>query len=230
MTALNAKSTASGCLFRFVPVLVENNNFEFDLNETAEFVLKYYALGQFKAEYTGDPMLEVITSVTSTLLGFENATISYESSNKEVVDFAQENGKLIMHANKSGEAIVTIKASYNGKEYSEKVTIKVQLLEDIEALTVKEAIDSSDETVVTVKGIVMSSLVNQTGFYLNDETGIIAVTCSSEVLAEIELGQMIVIEGTRIHKKKEPTGDYAPRRPLYRRISRRYQLYLRNCQ
>ena len=209
MTALNAKSTTSGCLFRFVPVLVMDNNFKFDLNETSEFVLKYYALGQFKAEYTGDPVLEVVTSVSSELLGFNNATISYESSNKEVVDFVNENDKLVMHAKKSGEAVVTIKATYNGNEYSEKVTIKVTLLEDIEALTVKEAIDASDETEVTVKGVVMSSLVNQTGFYLNDETGIIAVTCSSDVLAEIELGQMVVISGNKIHKKKEPTGDYA---------------------
>ena len=209
MTAINAKSTTSGCLFRFVPVLVENNNFTFDLNNTPEFVLKYYALGQFKTEYTGDPVLEVITSVNSTLLGFENATISYESSNTEVINFVNENDKLVMHTYKSGEVVITMKAAYNGKEYSEKVTIKVTLLDDIEALTVKEAIDAEDNTVVTVKGVVMSSLVNQTGFYLNDETGIIAVTCSSDVLAEIELGQMIVIEGTRIHRKKEPTGNYA---------------------
>ncbi len=57
-------------------------------------------------------------------------------------------------------------------------------------------------SIVTVKGIVVSSLVNQDGFYLSDGTGIIAVTCSASDLEEIDLGNEVVIMGKRIYKKK----------------------------
>ena len=70
-----------------------------------------------------------------------------------------------------------------------------------DTITIAEAIGSADNTKVIVKGIVMSSLVNQTGFYINDGTGMIAVTCSSDMIGNISLGNEIVIEGTRIHRK-----------------------------
>lgn len=209
LTAINAKSTASGCNFRFVPVLVKNDGYKFDLKDTPKFVYDYYIASQFKTEYTGDPILEVITSVSNELLGFKNASISYSSSDKEVVDFTKENDKLIMHTKKSGSSFISVSVSYGDYSYTEKLTIEVKNLDDIKALSIKDAISANDDEVVTVKGIVMSSLVNQTGFYLNDETGIIAVTCSSDVLAEIELGQMIIVKGTKIHKKKEASGAYA---------------------
>lgn len=209
LTAINAKSTASGCQFRFVPVLVKDEGYKFDLKNTPKFVYDYYVASQFKDTYTGDPIMEVITSVNSELLGFENASITYTSTDTNVVDFVKENDKLIMHTKKSGSAIININVNYESYEYSYKLTINVSNLDDIASLNIKEAIDANDDEVVTVKGVVMSSLVNQTGFYLNDETGIIAVTCSSEVLEEIELGQMVIVKGTKIHKKKEASGAYA---------------------
>lgn len=209
LTAINAKSSASGCKFRFVPVLVKDEGYKFDLKNACKFVYDYYVASQFKDTYTGDPIMEVITSVSSELLGFENASITYTSTDTNVVDFVNENDKLIMHTKKSGSVIININVNYQSYEYSYKITINVSNLDDIASLSIKEAIDTNDDEVVTVKGVVMSSLVNQTGFYLNDETGIIAVTCSSEVLEEIELGQMIVVKGTKIHKKKEASGAYA---------------------
>lgn len=209
LTAINAKSTASGCKFRFVPVLVKDEGYKFDLKNTPKFVYDYYVDGQFKDTYTGDPIIEVITSVSSELLGFENASITYTSNDKNVVDFVNENGKLIMHTKASGSANVNIKIVYESYEYSKDIVIKVSNLDDIASLSIKETIEANDDEVVTVKGVVMSSLVNQTGFYLNDETGIIAVLCSSEVLEEIELGQMVIVKGVKIHKKKEASGAYA---------------------
>lgn len=50
---------------------------------------------------------------------------------------------------------------------------------------------------MTVKGIVGPSLVNKVGFYLVDESGIIAVTVSDEVMDGLKLGQEVVIKGNR---------------------------------
>ena len=82
---LNAKSSQSGCVYRFLPVAVEDNGFTFDKNGAAEFAVKYHGLTQFLPTYSGDPALEVVTSVTSRLLGFEGATLTYSSSNTAIV-------------------------------------------------------------------------------------------------------------------------------------------------
>ena len=60
---------------------------------------------QFDKEYYADPAIKLVTTHSSTLLGYENATISYASSNTEVititdgvlntVDYDAENDKLI---------------------------------------------------------------------------------------------------------------------------------------
>ena len=53
------------------------------------------------------------------------------------------------------------------------------------------------------------NIVNQTGFYIGDETGIIAVRCGADVCAEVKVGDMIIVNGTRKNVKKEEAGEYA---------------------
>lgn len=205
LSPINCKATASGTLYRFIPVLVEDNGFKFDLKDACAYAIKYHALDQFKELYQNNPTLEVITSVSSELLGFEGVELSYASSNTNVVYF--ENN--VMNTKDDGEAKVTITAKYNDYTATEEITIKVKQADVSGFVNVKAAIESEDGSVVKVKGIVVASLVNQTGFYIGDETGIIAVTCSGDTLAEMELGQEVVIEGTKIHRKKDAAGDYA---------------------
>jgi hypothetical protein len=50
---------------------------------------------------------------------------------------------------------------------------------------------------VIVKGIVGPSLVNRSGFYLIDDTGIIAIITDAETLAGLKPGQEVVLEGKR---------------------------------
>ncbi|MBQ4273339.1 MAG: hypothetical protein IJB95_06825, partial [Clostridia bacterium] len=57
---------------------------------------------------------------------------------------------------------------------------------------------------VTLRGIVMSSLVNQDGFYLCDGTGMIAVKVSNvNDLEGIKPGNEIVVKGTKTHITKD---------------------------
>ncbi len=205
LSPINCKATSAGLIYRFIPVKVEYNNFKFDLADACSHAIKYYAIDQFKKLYQNNPTLEVITSVSSELLGFENVQLTYKSSNENVVYF--ENN--IMNTKDNGEAIITITAKLGEYTYTAEVVIKVENAEAVDFISVKEAVETPDETVVTVKGIVVASLVNQTGFYLGDETGVIAVTTSADILSEMELGKEVIIEGTRIHRKKDPAGAEA---------------------
>ena len=201
--ALNAKSTASDCFWRFLPVAVIDEGFDPASVNAAEYAVKYHGVPQFTATtFTGDPAIELITSVSSDLLGFSGVQLSYTSDNTAVVSVSEENGKLILHCLGTGTANVTVTAEHNGKTYSETVKFTVNASEDIKASTVKEAIDAALDSKVTVKGIVGPSLVNQSGFYLIDNTGIIAVLCDASVFDTIKIGNEVVIEGTRFHKTK----------------------------
>lgn len=197
LSVINAKSSASGCIYRFLPILVEDENYQISADYIPEFVVKYHALDQFKTVYTGDPYLEVVTSVSSTLLGFENVSLTYQSSDEGVAYFETENGKLLMRLKDYGSVTITVTATYNDKTYSLPIQITHQQPENIPSLTVAEAIATALDTEVTVKGIVGPSLVNKVGFYLVDESGIIAVTVSDEVMDGLKLGQEVVIKGNR---------------------------------
>ncbi|MBE6660454.1 MAG: hypothetical protein E7605_03525 [Ruminococcaceae bacterium] len=205
---LNAKSTQSGCVYRFLPVAVEDNGYTFDKNGAAEFAVKYHGLTQFLPTYSGNPALEMTTSVSSELLGFENATLSYSSDNESVVKFVPVGDKLIMNCLGAGKATVTVKGAYGGKEYSETFEISVVLNEDVDYVNVAGAIAANKGDTVTVKGIVGPSLVNKTGFYLIDETGVIAVQTDAETMATLQIGHEVILEAVRHINTKGGTNYY----------------------
>ena len=192
--ALNAKSTSSDCFWRFLPVAVIDEGFDASTVNVAEHAVKYYGIPQFLSTYSGDPALELITSVDSELLNFTGAKLSYSSSNASVISF--ENN--VMHCLTSGTAEITVTGSYNGKTFSDSVTVTVTVADaDAQYPTVSTAIAAAVGDKVTVKGIVGPSLVNKTGFYLIDETGVIAVETTAEILATLEIGYEVVLEANR---------------------------------
>jgi len=198
ITALNAKSAASSCYFRLLPVAVIDEGFKFDLNKTAEHVLKYYAVDQFNPSYAANPELELITSVSSELLGFADAKITYTSDNEAAVKFTEKDGKLVLECLSEGKANVTVTVTYNGKSESQTVAIEVLAASTATGDTVKSAIDAAINDMVTIEGIVGPSLVNKDGFYLIDSTGLIAVVVKdSATLADLQVGQKVVITGKR---------------------------------
>ena len=205
LSVINAKSTSSGCVWRFKVLKVEDNNFVFDTAKAPQFAIDYYAADQFATEYTADPAIEVVKTVSSALLGFENVTVSYASSNTNVIYF--ENG--VMHTGTEyGVANVTITATLNGATATKVIAIEYKKQEEIPSITVAEAIATAPKTEITVKGIVGPSVVNQpSAFYLFGEDGsMIAVSMNSaDTLKSIEIGQEIIIKGMRTRRMKNET-------------------------
>ncbi len=200
VAALNAKSTQSDCFWRFLPVAVVDEGFDVTTVNVAEHIVKYTGVGQFMAEYTGDPALELITSAKSELLKFEGATLSYKSSDESIVKI--ENN--VMHCLKSGEAKITVTGSYNGKTYSQDVTVLVKIASSSESFsTVADVIAANIGDAVTVKGIVGPSLVNKTGFYLIDDSGVIAVETTEAVMETLEIGHEVILKATRGFNNKD---------------------------
>ncbi len=196
LSAINAKSTNADCFFRLLPIAVYDEGFVFDTNKTAEHVVNYYGIGQFGNKYTGDPNLELTTSVSSTLLGFEDARLTYTSSDLKVIKFTEEDGKLVMHTVNSGTATVTVTGFFGGVEFSKTVEITVDVAQDIESNTIEEVKHMDSNTLVTVKGIVGPSLVNKVGFYLFDGTGMIAIQLSGDEMADLKIGYEVILQGT----------------------------------
>ena len=200
VTILNAKSSNAGCVYRFLPIKIVDEGFDPSSVNGAEHGVKYYGVGQFLSSYTGNPALELLTSVDAELLGFKGIKLSYTSSDPSVISIDGN----VMNCLKTGTATITVTGSYNGKTYSQDVTISVTITEQEKTYpTVADAIAAAPDTTVIVKGVVAASLVNQTGFYLIDKTGTIAVLTTKEVMETLKLGDEVVLECTRIHRQKE---------------------------
>ncbi len=204
LTALNAKSSNSGCIYRLLPVAVIDEGFSFHTADTAKHVVEYYGLGQFDSFYSGNPETELVTEVSSELLGFTGAELSYASDNTEVATFVMTEGKPVFHCVASGTANITVTATHDGVAYQAvvPVTVEIASADAYEYVTVADAIAAEKNTPVTVKGIVGPSLVNKTGFYLIDETGIIAVQVDEATMATLKLGNEVILQGTRDVKSK----------------------------
>ena len=204
LSPINCKSTAGACFFRLVPIEVIDEGYTFDTTKAPEYAIKYHALGQFGTSYTADPALELLTSVSSELLGFDGVTLSYASSNEGVIRFETVDGKVIMHcaAEQTTTVTVTVTATYGEYSATGTVDITVSPVPTVEYGTVLDAINAATGEVVTVKGIVGPSLVNKVGFYLIDETGVIAVQTTAEYMATLTIGDEVVVTGTRDVKTK----------------------------
>ena len=204
LSPINCKSTAGACFFRLVPIEVIDEGYTFDTTKAPEYAIKYHALGQFGTSYTADPALELLTSVSSELLGFDGVTLSYASSNEGVIRFETVDGKVIMHcaAEQTTTVTVTVTATYGEHSATGTVDITVSPVPTVEYGTVLDAINAATGEVVTVKGIVGPSLVNKVGFYLIDETGVIAVQTTAEYMATLSIGDEVVVTGTRDIKTK----------------------------
>lgn len=202
-TALNAKSTSTGVLFRFLPIKIEDNNYKFDIAEAPKFAVEYYGLEQFDTVYSADPSKEMLTSVTSDLLNFGTATLSYSSNNTDLAYFETgKDGKVIFHINNEteGTATITVTGHLDGQtDFSKTMDIKITKPVDVSsAVNVKAAIDASKDTELLVKGVIGPSLVNKNGFYLIDETGSLAVVMNStDEFNGLQIGQTVYIKGKR---------------------------------
>lgn len=198
LTALNAKSESSSCFFRLLPLEVIDEGYTFNTDDAAKYAVEYYGVGQFLPQYTGNPALELVTSVSSELLGFEGVTLSYTSDNESVVYFTTVDGKTVFNCGENGIANVTITATHGANTYSETVEITVGENEEFDTVTTKEAMNMEIGEEVFIRGIVGPSAANQPAFYIFDETGMIAVRMASDDdFSTFAIGNEVVIKGTR---------------------------------
>jgi hypothetical protein len=75
----------------------------------------------------------------------------------------------------------------------------------VKAPTVAQTIAAAVGQNVTVKGVVGPSLVNKVGFYLIDDTGIIAVLTDEATMATLQIGHEVVLTGVRHLNSKSGT-------------------------
>lgn len=199
LSPMNAKSTSSDCYFRFLPVAVVYEGYTFDLAKVPAHIVEYYGVDQFLSEYTGNPLLELVTTVDSELLGFTGATLTYTSDNESVVYFTTtEDGKTVLNCGANGVANVTVTGTYGEYTHSETVKVTVNAPAESNGLTIEEAIGTEVGEIIQVEGIIGPSLVNKDGFYLIDETGVLAIVVNdSSVWEGLAIGQKVVIEGKR---------------------------------
>ena len=211
ISVINAKSTATGCNWRFKVLKVVDEGFTFDNADAPQFAIDYFAAEQFESKYTADPALELITSVSSEILGFENVTISYSSSNSNIIYFEEVDGKVVMHCgNFQGTVTVTITATLGDVTVTETIEIENAEAPKIDFITVADAITTPDDEIIIVKGIVGPSVVNQdTGFYLFGEDGsVIAVKLVDKTgFAGLKIGNEIILQGKRERYVKDTSKD-----------------------
>lgn len=207
LSVINAKSTATGCVWRFKVLKVVDDGFTFNKADAPQFAIDYEAAEKFEPKYTSDPALELPTSVSSELLGFENVLLTYSSDNTDIVYFETVDGKVIMHCGTTyGTANVTITATLDGVTATKTIAIENAEPPKIEYITVADAIAAADEEIITVKGIVGPSVVNQnTAFYLFGEDGsMIAVKLIDKTGFEgLSIGNEIILTGKREIQKKD---------------------------
>lgn len=213
LMALNCKSTAGDCFWRLLPISIEDNGFDPTTINVAEHALKFYASTLQNNYIIGTISSELVISASNELIGYTDATITYVSSDESVITIITEDGKTYLKGIAAGTATITITAEHNGVTATKEVVITIEEAPEIEYVNVAEAITTApgSETApvfVTVKGIVGPSLVNQVGFYLIDESGVIAVKCDASVIAGLEIGQAVIITGKRHNQTNGNTNHF----------------------
>ncbi len=198
LSVINAKSSAAGCIWRFFPVEVVYENYVFDTADTPKFVVDYYGTPSFESSYMPGAKVELNTLVSSELLGFEGATLSYSVSDTAVATILTEDGKTYFESIAAGNVVVTVTGEYNGKTYAEEITITVKETVTYDSMSAGEAAKVENGTEVIVQGIVGSGIANQKGaFYLITADGSIPVRGTNDIMKGLSFGDEVIVKGTK---------------------------------
>lgn len=206
-TALNAKSTAAGCNYRLLPIEINIiSDFSFASENVPAFAIEYGVIDLFENTiYGADPAIKLPVSYSNVLIDAENVAFTYSIDDTSVASINVADDVCTLNLIKNGNVEVNITATFGSHSASKKVTLTLERSDEVTTPTVAEIIETKDGETVHVRGIVVSSLVNQTGFYLSDSTGIIAVRTTKDVVSELKPGYEIVVSGVKKHVKKDET-------------------------
>ena len=200
LSVINAKSTPTGGLWRFIPIVIEESDFVANQSDAAKFFVDYFGKDQFESVYHANPALTLNTTVSSNVYNIQNATITYTSGNPDVIAITQVDGVYVMNCISYGTATITVSCTCGGQTYSTTVEVTYEEAAVIPSISVADAITTAPDTEVTVKGIVGPSLVNQDGFYLFGEDGsmiAVKVANKAEAFAGLAIGHEVIVKGMR---------------------------------
>ena len=211
---MNAKSSATACNFRLFPVKIIDENYTFNTDNAGEYAVKYHALDNFQSEYNANPQTLLPTNVSSELLGFEGASLTYTSDNESVAYFEVTSDGAIFNLGEYGRANITVTGEYNGITYSQTFAVTYAQAVSYEYITVAEAIlvePNTDDSEIIVKGIVGPSVVNKNGFYFFGEDGsvITVLVASTDYFADLNIGNEVILKGTRERYVKNDSSAFA---------------------
>lgn len=200
ITALNAKCDTSGTLYRFMIVDIISDSYTMPEEQFPEFALDYYVINQFNEKYQSDPAISLIQTVNNDILNFSGVNISYSSSNNNIFEIAEENNELKFHwTGIEGESVITMNATYNNYQATRTLTIKGEDIGDIETSTIEEVIEGNYGETYTVRGIAAGSYPHalNKGFMLVDETGVLAIITTDEIMKDIAQGNEVIFKGEK---------------------------------
>ena len=205
-TLLNAKSTAAGCVWRLLPVKVSAiEGYSFPASDVPAFAIEYGVVDLFgEGVFGADPVIILPNSYDNDIVGASNVTLAYQSSDTTVATVTKGQDGTVLNLVGAGECNITVTATFGSHTASKTIAVKLDPTADIQTPTVAEIIATADGTEVTLRGIVMSSVVNQKGaFYIADDTGMIAVRATADEASQLKVGQEVVVKGTKKHVIKD---------------------------
>ncbi|MBQ4272483.1 MAG: hypothetical protein IJB95_02385, partial [Clostridia bacterium] len=205
-TLLNAKSTAAGCVWRLLPVKVSAiEGYSFPASDVPAFAIEYGVVDLFgEGVFGADPVITLPNSYDNDIIGASNVTLAYQSSDTTVATVTTGAENTVLNLVGQGECNITVTATFGSHTASKTIAVKLDPTADIQTPTVAEIIATADGTEVTLRGIVMSSVVNQKGgFYIADDTGMIAVRATADEASQLKVGQEVVVKGTKKHVLKD---------------------------
>ena len=210
-TVLNAKSSPAGCVFRLLPVAVsEVQNFNFVASDVPAFAIEYGVVDLFKSGIFGaDPAIQLPNSYSNTIINANNVEFTYASSNTAVATVTKGAESTVLNLVGAGSCDITITATFGTHTATKTISVTLDPSAEIETPTVAAIIATADGTEVTLRGIVMSSVVNREAFYISDSTGMIAVLSTADVVSQLKPGYEVVVKGTKTHFKDESSTNIA---------------------
>ncbi len=163
-----------------------------------------YALERLIQEFSGQYTSDVTIDVEKVDPKFAEVT-RVVSSYSEGVTIVEEVDKYVVSISGAPERQVEIECSitYKDVDLSDTKRIGMYLSDDVETITIADAISKGKGTVVTVEAIVArvtykGSLVKQ-GMFLADDTGSIFTyngTATQSKIAGVENGNKVIVKGT----------------------------------
>lgn len=206
LTALNMKGSDSGVFYRFLPIEVESDSYVYPASEFASYVETYVVKPQFEEVYYADPAKLLETKVSNDLINLKDATVEYSVTSGNEYFYLTTTGEgTTLHKVEeevNGEAILSYTITAGTTVLTNTVTLVAKEPVKYDPITIEESYAVEDGQEVILHGIAAASLVNRMGFYLIDDTGLIAVQTTKAIMETVYQGDEVTLKGIKNHETR----------------------------